>query len=549
MTSPTTTKQQIEKIDDDECKLSKYIQSMIIEKVINDHQYKDQYCNYTFKLISPNDAVHLMINKTPLEKQNNQYITFKQHQSSIGSIALVSKWWLKVVQQTKKESTSIKIDGILKESYFSENVTNLRWKVGRNQSGGYKKFNFKRLPLLLPNLQSIDIVAKNLDIKAIRAMVQVINAFPHIQVHLDITFDDGDDPEWPNNESFKGPLKPIAVVTLSHGSYYQDQSTVDYFHQMIDDLNPISVNLGFRAYIDGPIHYDHSELFPLLNESTRQLNIENDFVELPNLIDLVNNKSIHSLKVGIITCPLEQELQDERDEEDDGEDDEERYENRNSCSSCMSLEITDTLEDWDQFCNDLTNNTTLKNLWLEGPHSDLPMIGEPASVERLASPFVSIWQTNKNITVLGLSTLPKIISLLFFSNLTFNQTITTLMLTDGTLAQQYVPTFSLFLMVNQTITSIDISKNQLQPSFELDTALKQNKTIKILNIGGNKFTSFIFDALLEGDSIKYLLIDQPLSNYYHQHRYFIQSKSLLKCFTVGPINYKLRNFYFDSPII
>ncbi|EGG18633.1 hypothetical protein DFA_04128 [Cavenderia fasciculata] len=39
------------------------------------------------------------------------------------------------------------------------------------------------------------------------------------------------------------------------------------------------------------------------------------------------------------------------------------------CEACyLDLNIEDTLEDWDQLCTNLTNNTTLKRLWLNNPH-------------------------------------------------------------------------------------------------------------------------------------------------------------------------------------
>ncbi|EGG24341.1 hypothetical protein DFA_06491 [Cavenderia fasciculata] len=140
-------------------------------------------------------------------------------------------------------------------------------------------------------------------------------------------------------------------------------------------------------------------------------------------------------------------------------------------------------------------------------------------IEKNASTFAPIWIGNS------------ILSPQFFSALSLNHTITTLMLTNTTLFQEFIPPLCQLLLTNQTIKALDISGNLLAPSTELNQAFKQNKSIQVLNISGNKFNQDVLDSLLESDSIQYLVIDKTFAaQHQHQHQYFSQSKSLIKCF-------------------
>ncbi|EGG24256.1 hypothetical protein DFA_06406 [Cavenderia fasciculata] len=550
------------KIDGQYVSLSKYIQSMIIDKVVHGHDFKDRQYYDGFRSITPQEILYLMIHTRPLEKQN-KFIIFKQ----LGSIALVSKWWMKVVQQIVTSTpSSIKIVGLFKESYFtdtssSSSITYLKWKIINDYrtSPNYKEFDYSRLPLLLPNLKSIDIVGIDLNKKVTQAIVQVINLFPHIQVNLDITVHNGGGLKWPDNIYFQG-LVPKVVITHSNNLYYyEDIYNIEYSIKMLDDLKPNYVNIGFDdgGHDGGSIHYNYPTLFNHLTTSSH-INIEYDFVELNILKYIINsdNYNIQSLKVGIITCPLENEpfQAPSRGRA-------QHYTYQNGCRDCYRQELgkRETLRDWDELCTNLSNNSILKKLWLENPHGnereeeeeeESEEINTKKSMtwERIISSFASIWDANETIELLSLSNHPNIISPVFFSFICHNQTITTLILIDGTLIEEYIPSFSLLLVTNQTITALDINNNQLQPSTELNTTLKQNKSIKVLNIADNYFTFDLFDSLLESDSIEYLIIDQELSKDYHQHRYFNQSKSMIECFCIEAGN-KPFDFYFNRHLL
>ncbi|EGG24269.1 hypothetical protein DFA_06419 [Cavenderia fasciculata] len=526
--------------------LSKYIQSIIIDYVI--HDFKSRHYNSNcddkemFKHITSLQLSYLMINNRP-KKQNNKFSTFKQ----LGSIALVSKWWMEVSRQIV--SSSIKIVGPFKESYFSlsssssssdTTVSYLKWKIKskyydeRDAPNYTTDFDYTRLPLLLPKLRSIDIVAKknSVDTKSIREIKQVIDAFPYIQVNLDIEMDE-------NGWRLEWPADVINNLSLS----------LDGPTKLLDYMKPNNFKLLCK---DRNVHFDYPSLFQHLS-LVRHINIAYDYVELSYLKHIVNCDSfkyIQSLKVGIITCHLENELSN------DG------HPIQYKCRSCGvgggngddNLQRTkDTVEDWNELCFNLSNHSNLKQLWLESCHGIHPMalirngrekklvsgeiILESASLERVASSFASIWRENNKVELLSLSKLPNIISPLFFSTLCLNQSITTLILNNGTLVQEYIPLLCKLLMTTKTIKSLDISWNYFQPSSELVMAFKQNKSIKVLNIANNRFSTEIFDSLLESTTLQYLIIDGPLSQIYYQHLYFKpHSKSSIKCFVTGVID-------------
>ncbi|EGG17703.1 hypothetical protein DFA_08699 [Cavenderia fasciculata] len=554
----TTTKQ------DDDCsvQLPKYIQSVIIEKLIQGYDAKDRQHYNGFQCIPLQQATHLMFNKTPKKKHN--FITLNQLSTSIG---LVSKWWLKVTRQT---ALSLKINGPLQESYFSNVIVeSLKWKVNGAEEAKIN-FDFKRLPLLLPHLKSLDIVAMDAaNEDRIRDIIRVINSFPRIQVNLNFEladyFDLGYNTKWPTNVHFQG-LDPKVVLSHSNNvDYFDCRGTSEYCHQMLDDLIPTYVNI---AYDDGQndggvVHFWHSDMFEHLQQ-TQHINIEYDFVTMVALKDLLTESSkTQTLKVGLITCPLEYEMS--KDDDDNRE--------PFDCEKCedhgtRDLDNYDTFEDLETLCSALTNNSTLKRLWLENPHGkdkyereeeeeaeddendeddDDKDEKKSISIKSISSLFASIWKTNSSVEFLALSNHPKIISPSFFSTLCPNKIITTLMLIDGTLNKEYIPSFCQLLKTNKTIKALNISGNLLKPCKELNQAFKQNKSIQVLNIAGNRFSSDLFNALLESDTIQYLIIDKTMAEFYSIHRYFKQSKSLIKCFVLED-PYQDELFNHDDPL-
>ncbi|EGG24340.1 hypothetical protein DFA_06490 [Cavenderia fasciculata] len=536
------------KLNEDGCavvQLSEYIQSMIIEKLIhcddNTLTSSSSSLKEGFEYISIDDLAHLMITKTPIEED----IKFMEHYQ-LADIALVSKWWMKV---TRQRATCITVQGeILESSFFSDNnVERLKWAIYNDDY----HYDYSRLPLLLPHLQSIYIIGDNLNRKSIQEIVQVINLFPHIQTDLDLSIDNPDDKfelEWPDNIHFYG-IEPNVMVTHSNNEKYFDfslcadgRSVPDTFHQMLEDLKPSVVNLDMdHGDQDGVYHSDHPILFPHLL-STLHLNIQYDYVELEYLKTYVTNPfKFESLKVGIITCPMEEAFAQQQKQQKQKQDDF-KYLGCQPCINQGESEYGDILQDWDDFCTNLTTNTTLKNLWLDNPHGPMServwgmrstIKQRSVSLERLASTFSPIWSANSTIQVLGLSNMANIISPLFFSALCHNQSITTLILANGTLDEEYMPSFCQLLKTNKTILALDISGNRFKKSEQFMMAFQENESIQVLNIAGTfkDLNRYLFDSVWLRDTVlRYLVIDKKLALHFDQHKYFSQSESLIKCF-------------------
>ncbi|EGG24339.1 hypothetical protein DFA_06489 [Cavenderia fasciculata] len=562
----TTTTKESYQVEDAIVCVSKYIQAMIIDMLINDSNDKDHYSHHGFHVISPENASYLMLNKTP-KKKETKFVSFYE----LADIAMVSKWWMEVASQIT--SKSIEIDGPLRGSYFSKRIESFKWNVysGKGKEVdrriNYDNFDYTRLPRLLPHLKTLDIVGVNLDKKAVRAIVQVINLFPHIQATFDLSEDHNRRGEWPSGVKFTGIKPVVSIKSVDHYGYFDDPPVIETFHRMIYRLQPTTIHIGSEigSRIGEIDHYNYQRLFPFLKTCTQHINIEYDFIELRYLKDIVNTDSFNhtqSLNTGIVVmCPLEEELNG--------------VVKIGTCSKCTYglFFVQDTLKDWDQLCTNLTNNTSLKQLCLgdrHGPrrpssknrfddrwylkkildYEEIEMeleeeetIQTPSvSVERLVSSFSPIWQTNNTIELLGLSNLARIISPLFFDSLSLNHSITILKLTNGTLEKEYIPSFCQLIMTNQTIKALDISGNRLAPSTDLNQAFQQNKSIQILNIANNQFKKDIFDSLLESDSVQYLMIDYYLSDY-KQHRYFIESKSLINCFNAKSVDTVFTPYY------
>ncbi|EGG14357.1 hypothetical protein DFA_12128 [Cavenderia fasciculata] len=237
----------------------------------------------------------------------------------------------------------------------------------------------------------------------------------------------------------------------------------------------------------------------------KHINIGRDYVELYHLIVCLTKPfKLESLRSFIILCNIKRELG-----------------NDNCRERCDYGIDGNDLEDWMNFRLELMDQHPKKeDRWWE-----------LKTLNRLSSSFIPIWDKNNKIELVGLTSLPQIISPLFFTTLVNNQTITTLMLTNGTLRQEYIPSFSQLILSNCTIKRVGIKNNHLESIQDLEMAFKQNKSIKVLDVSRNHFGNYFFASLLESDTIQYLVIDETMNKL--NNRYFKQSKSLIQ-------------FYIDS---
>ncbi|EGG24260.1 metallophosphoesterase domain-containing protein [Cavenderia fasciculata] len=261
-----------------------------------------------------------------------------------------------------------------------ENDTSLHWEFYGPEDTVLDEFYLTKANMhIFPNLQSIDIVAENLDNNATRAILEVIKVFP---VNLEITIDD--------------EYRSLVTRVARPNQIFE----IPQFHVIIFDVDMTSLGAILKELWLKGLH-DHE---PFIDE--------------------------------------------------DEDDDEEEENNHNEEEEVNEVEEGNDNEE-EEF-----NGIVQK-------------------IEREASLFAQIWQENQTIAILGLSKLPKIISPQFFSSLSLNHSITTLILTDGTLKQEHIPSFCQLLVDNQTIKSLDIHWNNLEPSEELDEAIKHNNSIKV----------------------------------------------------------------------
>ncbi|EGG14358.1 hypothetical protein DFA_12129 [Cavenderia fasciculata] len=529
--------------------LSKYIQSIIIGKLIDriDNHGRDERSRLMYSRGEPTGS-----NK------------FVGHHELI-NIAMVSKWWLKV---TRQSTPNLKIKGPLKESCLSffnpDTVSALKWNVikwydtGDYSKCDYNQFDYTKLPQLLQQLKSINIATHNIEESTLETVEKVVNAFPHISPNIHILIRSSESKlVWPKNINIMKSIKPTITITLEgefEWQYEDDDSFMEDFYQMIDDLDPSHLNLFWNSYID------YSLLLQHLTPTIKHLNFPNDsyYGETIKLSQLKHYVAKPYQLESLNTCILFDMNQDEivinedGNNEDDGDDDDVINQDGNIEDGEDDINDNDGFigddafgnrsKHWKDFCFNLCHNKSLKRLKLKDkdPKQEffhyerwarkkgMEIESKSLTLDRLASSFIPIWDKNNKIELVGLTSLPQIISPLFFTTLVNNQTITTLMLTHYTLRQEYIPSFSQLLVINTTIKRVCIRNNHLESSKELEMAFKQNKSIIDLDITGNHFGNTFFSALLESDTIQYLVIDREMKDL--NHPYFNQSKSLIQFF-------------------
>ncbi|EGG22946.1 hypothetical protein DFA_05076 [Cavenderia fasciculata] len=509
--------------------LSQIIQSYVIRLLIgsNRHEDKDTY--------QGGDYWYILFNGEKRRDIEHPITT------EMIDIALVSKWWLQVVRQRSSMYFEGHLDSVILKSihsnrhslFSSDSIQTLKWMLNEKEHSDLSSFNYaNQLMKLLPLLQTINLQCKgNVNDQVFKALKSIQKQHPHIVINIEIDingkrFEYGYS-QWPTSlEGFTPNTVSLGTrnfhpeVCFSNGSTYNDD-----FIQMIKDLQPQSLNLYTDSGKEDAItHIEYSQLFKQLT-SIKHLNIYYDFVECTELKELVAGHPLESLKVNILSSILVSDFEIE--------------ENSQSTSSYSYLEFhyQDSLDDWIEFCNNISNCTTLKRLHLcdyDGAEK-LPIIQEKLTT--FQSAFESIWSSGSeipNIDYLALNDLQCLMSTNMWDTLGHVncQNITKLLLTNGTVTNEMVLSLSHLIATTSTITVLSINGNELNLNNELVQAFKQNKTITVLDIGGNfslgNDALTLFSALLYSDTVQYLFLDNGFQ--YVKHPYFTQSKSLKERF-------------------
>ncbi|EGG22921.1 hypothetical protein DFA_05051 [Cavenderia fasciculata] len=417
------------------------------------------------------------------------------------NLALVCRWWLQVVRQTR---TKINILGFLEDGLFrafsssysvydSSLVETLNWKVldDHEQVLGiyHDNFNYKQLVQLLPQLKTLNLVCKGVYSCIFKGVHQIVNDYPHITVNFELQLDEMGPFDWPIDAKIRSNT---CVVKVGKYSYIydlfgdNDGLATDAFLDFLEDIKPQYLNMHFG---EKHAHISYPEIFKRIKD-TWHLNIGSDFVEPAKFKQLLAHPyKLESLRLEIPVCCFGDEL-------------------------CDIHDSSDTIiqeKDWNEFCHNLSNNTTLKRLNLVNQCLDHDT-NYIESFNRLDT----IWNDNPHeneskIEFLELERFASYISSQMFDVLCHNQYITTLMLTEGTLTESFLPSFSNMVSINTTIKTLSISGNLLKSTQDLSVALKTNKSITVLDITQNEFENSaaeLYDALLVNDKIEYLVVCQ-----------------------------------------
>ncbi|EGG21680.1 hypothetical protein DFA_01566 [Cavenderia fasciculata] len=312
--------------------------------------------------------------------------------------------------------------------------------------------------------------------------------------------------------------------------------------ELFDHLKPSYVCLfqGGGYYRD-LVHCQYKDMFDRLEPHIKHISLDDDYVELSELYDLITleDSKLESLEVSIILLPREEnggiasscqtietydsyavgDQDDEKKEKEEEEGEEEEEESSN----------------WEWICDALEENTTLKRLLLKDYYKHLYFNDyskknkDIVTIPSFEWPFRAIWENNTTIEYLGLSYLSHIICSRFFDEMQHNQTITTLVLTEETIHRSYVPSFCKMIANTKTIKTLSIRDNHLEWCDEFEHAFQQNKSIKVLDVSGNRFgyndATQLYNSLLQSDTVQYLVLDHskpPID----QSDYVRQSKSL-----------------------
>ncbi|EGG22948.1 hypothetical protein DFA_05078 [Cavenderia fasciculata] len=507
--------------------LSLYIQTYVIRLLIdsNLNEDKDTYKGGEFWYIVFNG-----------EKRRQQPMTIKMN---VIDIALVSKWWLKVVRERRSMFISGHLNDAILESiqhsnrysiFSSNSIRTLKWSLKdiiNVDLSDQPKFNYEtRLIPLLPQLQTINIrFDGNVNLLVLKALKSI---HKHYNIQINTDFDlNGEHKEqsmikWPNSswEGFTPDTVSLSIrdfepETFTHHTYHND------FIDIVRMLKPESLNL-YANLEDVNQHINYSYIFKYL-PSIKHINIGQDYVELNHLKDFIATATqLESLKVDIIstTCLV-------------------------GTPSDSDLDSNSSIKDWVGFCDGIANHKTLKRLHLcEYSESQKRAIqSDQFTTFKLA--FESIWSSGKKptkIDYLALDELPELMTnnmwkTLYNVNCTCHN-ITKLLLTDGTVTFDMVSSLSRLIATTTTITVLSIRDNNLYLSTDLAEAFKKSKTITVLDVGGNfcwrnagddnDQRATLFNALMCSDTVQYLFLDRFLTNKIQSsnYNYFSHSKSL-----------------------
>ncbi|EGG22947.1 hypothetical protein DFA_05077 [Cavenderia fasciculata] len=408
--------------------LSLYLQSSIIRFVTlsNQHEYKDTYKGSEYWYIIFNG-----------EKRIQTPITF-----SMVDIALVSKWWFKVVKQN---TSSIFMRGHLKKQilksihhsrnhsiYSSKNIQTLKWTLNNKYLCNDSELDYKeQLLQLLPQLQTINLLFDG------TVNNQVLRALKSIQKHrqdivINIEFDtngeyyDGDSKmEWPFYlDGFTPNTVSLSIIKLNPDefSYYSDK-----FINKINDLQPESLNMYINRD-DEYQHYNYGKIFNHL-KMVKHVNIGEDDVDLGHLKYLFScSTRLESLKLDLLSTAL--------------------------------VGTGSNFVDWIEFCENIADTPTLKRLHL-CEYSGAKKVVVPTILQGKKSlfqmAFESIWSRKEihssNIEYLALEHMPNLMSSNMWNTLcqVNCHNITKLLLTNGTVPKDMVPSLSRLIPPTQRL--------------------------------------------------------------------------------------------------
>ncbi|EGG17781.1 hypothetical protein DFA_08781 [Cavenderia fasciculata] len=484
----------------------------------------------------------------------------RQHNrhSDMIDLALVSKWWFQVIRKIKAEINVVgrfDKDRLIRlvnvySIHQACNIKRINWNTCLEivdndddaDDGDYYNGNNDRTDQLdykqvldqLPQLDTINIITSGTRLESISKIMNEVIAAAGRQLETTMLLEIGSLEKAIKINMHGFVPNHSTVVSLIIAMKYHSAEILE----LLGNLKPSYLNL-FRDEDYASHHLQYSKMFGVL-EHTKHISMDDDYLELPELYQLLTqpNSNLESFETSIILIPTrnrqggfiqsyshhllnhEDEVEDE-DEEDEDED----------------VEDEDVgMTEWDYVCEAIECNTTLKLLFLKDynnqSHHGTPL--DPIqTIPAFEMPFELIWETNKTIEYLGMSYFSHVISPQFFASLSYNRTITTLVLTQKTIHPLYVPEFSTMIAISTTIKTLSIADKYLEWCDQLQYAFQQNKSIKVLDVSGNSFdkigTSHLFDALLHSDTVHYLVVDgsweRPYFKY-NQHRYFQQSKSL-----------------------
>ncbi|KAK5584590.1 hypothetical protein RB653_006204 [Dictyostelium firmibasis] len=237
-------------------------------------------------------------------------------------------------------------------------------------------------------------------------------------------------------------------------------------------------------------------------------------------------------------------------------------------SSIEDLESRNTYQHWFEFCNILSNNSTLKAISLknycsyfyETENDRIETIpkdctNKSASFQNRSQLFASIWLKNYSIVYLSLVSFPFLSNEFYLNINRFNKTLIHITLGGSTIkTKESIKDLNQFIMDNQSIKSLSIwNNNTIFYYNDLSSGLRLNKTIKQFEIFFLNFNikhnlrlrcEDFFQSLLDSDSLESISFNSEIES--SSSNYFNHSKSLKNKFIFNISNYSLKEEFNEN---